>query len=83
MPNPKPLPQTLGQRVPMLSSMRCGRVRAGYPWEALRPGDYFVVPDHVRSAEMVRQACCRRGQRHGEQYQTKQTTDGVIVVRLV
>lgn len=82
MANPKPLPAALGQRVPMISAMRSGRVRAGYPWEALRVGDYFVVPEHVRTYEMVRQAASQRGRRHHETYQTKLLAEAVMVVRI-
>jgi len=82
MPNPKNLPEQLGRRVPMLSAMRYGRVRAGYPWGALQALDYFVVPPHVRSADMVRQAVCRRATRHCEQYQTKVTATGLMVIRI-
>lgn len=82
MPNPKPLPDRIGQRVPMISRLSSGMARVGYPFDELRPLDWFVVPDQVRSREMVRQAVCRRARRHGERYQTKVVTGGVLVLRL-
>lgn len=82
MPNPKPLPERLGQRVPMISWLACGTARAGYPFSELRPLDWFVVPERVRSREMVRQAVCRRAARHGERYQTKRIDGGMLVLRL-
>jgi hypothetical protein len=82
MPNPKPLPERIGHRVPMISRMSSGALRAGYPFDNLNPLDWFVVPEHVRSREMVRQAVCRRAQRHGERYQTKVVDGGVLVLRL-
>lgn len=82
MPNPKPLPERLGQRVPMIARLACGTARAGYPFGELGVLDWFVVPEQVRSREMVRQAVCRRAQRHGERYQTKRIEGGVLVLRL-
>jgi hypothetical protein len=79
--NPKPLPEQLGERVPMLN--RYGFfVRAGYPFGVMRPLDYFIVPDRLRTPEMVRQAVCRRAKRHGETFQTKRTVDGIMVIRI-
>jgi hypothetical protein len=66
----------------MITRFGSGVARAGYPFSALRPLDWFVVPDHVRSCDMVRQAVCRRAQRHGERYQTKTVPGGVLVLRL-
>ena len=82
MPNPKPLPERLGQRVPMISRLASGCARAGYPFGELRPLDWFVVPEQVRTRDMVRQAVCRRAKRHGERYQTKRVDGGVLVLRL-
>ena len=82
MPNPKPLPEQMGVRVPMISRLPYGALRAGYPFRQLRPLDWFVVPESVRSREMVRQAVCRRSKRHGEKYQTKVVSGGVLVLRL-
>jgi hypothetical protein len=48
----------------------------------MQPGDFFIVPTTMRSPEMVRQAACRRGKRHGERYQTKLIGDGILVLRL-
>jgi hypothetical protein len=81
MARPKPLPANLGSRVPVITRYS-GSVRAGYPWHCLRPLDWFVVPDHLRTAEMVRQAACRRAKRHGELFQTKLVSDGIMVIRL-
>lgn len=81
MPNPKPLPDIVGVRVPMTNRFSFG-VRFGYPFTAMRPGDYFVVPVHVRRPDMVRQAVCQRSRRHGERFQTKRVSDGVLVLRL-
>lgn len=81
MPNPKPLPPITGERVPMTNRFSFG-VRFGYPFTRMRPGDFFVVPVHVRAPTMVRQAVCRRSKRHGELFQTKRLTDAVMVVRL-
>lgn len=83
MANPKPLPERLGQRVAMISWMASGTARVGYPFGALRVLDYFVVPEQVRTRAMVRQAVCRRAQRHGERYQTKRVEGGVLVLRLL
>lgn len=82
MTNPKPLPERLGQRVPMLTGMRSGAFRLGYPFASMAVLDYFIVPERVRTPEMVKQAACRRGQRHGEVYQTKRQPDGILVVRI-
>lgn len=82
MPNPKPLPDHLGQRVPMISRLASGTARVGYPFGELRPLDWFVVPEQVRSHAMVRQAVSRRSHRHGERYQTKRVTGGILVLRL-
>jgi len=82
MPNPKPLPDRIGQRVPMISRLSTGTMRVGYPFNELKPLDWFVVPEQVRSREMVRQAVCRRARRHGERYQTKVVSGGVLVLRL-
>ena len=81
MAHPKPLPDNLGARVPVVTRYS-GSVRAGYPWAMLRPLDWFVVPEHLRTPEMVRQAACRRGKRHGEVFQTKLVSEGTMVVRL-
>ena len=77
----KPLPAGLGVRVPVITRYS-GSVRAGYPWQQLRVMDWFVVPDHVRTPAMVRQAVCRRAKRHGELFQTKVTSEGLMVIRL-
>jgi hypothetical protein len=82
MPNPKPLPEHLGLRVPMIARYGSGVARVGYPFAELRPLDWFIVPEQVRSREMVRQAACRRGKRHHERYQTKVVSGGVLVLRL-
>jgi hypothetical protein len=81
MPNPKQLPKITGTRVPMANRFSFG-ARFGYPWDTMRLGDFFIVPESMRTAEMVRQAVCRRGKRHGEQYQTKLTDGGIMVVRI-
>jgi hypothetical protein len=81
MPNPKPLPTITGSRVPMTNRFSFG-LRFGYPWRQMQPGDFFIVPTTMRSPEMVRQAACRRGKRHGERYQTKLIGDGILVLRL-
>lgn len=82
MPNPKPLPEQLGQRVPMISRYASGMMRVGYPFNDMRPLDWFIVPEQVRSHEMVRQAVCRRAKRHGERYQTKLVSGGILVLRV-
>ena len=82
MPNPKELPDRLGERVPMISRFASGMARVGYPFNDMRPLDWFIVPEQVRSREMVRQAVCRRARRHGERYQTKVVSGGVLVLRL-
>jgi hypothetical protein len=83
MPNAKPLPEVLGRRVPMLARYASGTARAGYPFGAMMPLDWFVVPAHLRSRDMVRQAVCQRARRHGERYQTKVVSDGILVLRLL
>jgi hypothetical protein len=82
MPNPKALPEQLGQRVPMISRLPSGTARVGYPFHELRPLDWFIVPEQVRSRSMVRQAVSRRANRHGERYQTKIVSGGLLVLRL-
>jgi hypothetical protein len=77
----KPLPDGLGVRVPVITRYSTC-VRSGYPWDQLQVLDWFVVPEHVRTAAMVRQAVCRRAKRHGEQFQTKVISEGLMVIRL-
>jgi hypothetical protein len=83
MPNPKALPDRLGQRVPLISRYASGVMRVGYPFNDMHVLDWFVVPEQVRSREQVRQAVCRRADRHGERYQTKLVTGGLLVLRLL
>ena len=82
MPRPKALPERLGHRVPMLARYASGTARAGYPFGDMNPLDWFVVPEHLRSRDMVRQAVCQRARRHGERYQTKVVSEGLLVLRL-
>lgn len=66
----------------MLSGIRSGKVKIGYPWEMMDVMDYFVVPLHTKSPSMVRKAAFIRALRHGEKYQAKLMRDSIYVVRL-
>lgn len=44
-----------------------------YPWDEMKPGDYFDVPQCARSRNTVQSSACHRSEKHrGERYKVSE-----------